>query len=53
VQLVGHLSPADGAVEALFRSQRVQVVAAHWEMRPVLDVQFATPPAPSRPSRSR
>jgi hypothetical protein len=47
VQLTGHLSYPDASLGAPAQGKRSRDATAHWEMRPVLEVQFATPPKPS------
>jgi hypothetical protein len=46
VQLTGHLSYPDASLGAPTQGKRSRDATAHWEMRPVLEVQFATPPKP-------
>jgi hypothetical protein len=51
VQLTGHLSYPDASPAETARGKRSQDAAARWQIRPVLEVQFATPPTP--PVRSQ
>ena len=53
IQLMGQLSSPDGSLRETAGGKRVEEATTDWEIRPVLDVQFATPPASSSRSRSR
>jgi hypothetical protein len=51
VQLTGHLSYPDASLDDPARGKPSRDATARWQMRPVLEVQFATPPTPSDRSR--
>lgn len=53
VQLTGQLSNPTASPAAPSRGKRSQDATARWEIRPVLEVQFATPSEPSNRSRSQ
>jgi hypothetical protein len=53
VQLTGQLSNPTASPAAPSRGKRSQDAPARWEIRPVLEVQFATPSEPSNRSRSQ
>ncbi|HEX9867165.1 MAG TPA: hypothetical protein VGC99_00990 [Candidatus Tectomicrobia bacterium] len=53
VQLMGRLSSPDASHGEPAGGKRVEGPTAGWEVRPVLDIQFANPPTPSSRSRSR
>jgi hypothetical protein len=53
IQLMGQLSSSDGAPREPAGGKRLEEATTDWEIRPVLDVQFATPPTSSSRSRSR
>jgi len=53
IQLMGQLSSSDGSLREPAGGKRLEEATTDWEIRPVLDVQFATPPASSSRSRSR
>jgi hypothetical protein len=53
VQLTGQLSNPTAFPAAPSRGKRSQDTPARWEIRPVLEVQFATPSEPSNRSRSQ
>ena len=53
VQLTGHLSYPDASPGETARGKRSQDAAARWQIRPVLEVQFATPPTPPVRSQSQ
>ncbi len=53
VQLTGQLSNPTASPAAPSRGKRSQDTPARWEIRPVLEVQFATPSEPSNRSRSQ
>ena len=53
VQLTGQLSNPVASPAAPSRGKRSQDAPARWEIRPVLEVQFATPSEPLNRSRSQ
>jgi hypothetical protein len=53
VQLTGQLSNPTASPAAPSRGKRSRDALARWEIRPVLEVQFATPSEPSNRSRSQ
>jgi len=53
IQLMGQLSAPDVSRAAAADRKGLEGVPNGWEVRPVLEAQFATPPAPSSRSRSR
>jgi hypothetical protein len=53
VQLMGRLSSPDISLSEPIGGKLIEEATAGWEVRPLLDVQFATPPAPSNRSRPK
>jgi hypothetical protein len=53
VQLTGQLSHADTPPEETSQRKGTQHNSTGWEIRPVTEIRFATPPGPSERSRSR
>jgi hypothetical protein len=53
VQLTGQLSHSDTPPEAASRRKGTQDSSTGWEMRPVTEIRFATPPGSSERSRPR
>jgi hypothetical protein len=53
IQLTGQLSPPELSLSEPVGGKRVEDATASWEVRPVLDVQFATPPPSTSRSRSK
>jgi hypothetical protein len=53
VQLTGHLSYPDGSTGEPAQGKQSRDATVRWQMRPVLEVQFATPPTPSERSQAQ
>jgi hypothetical protein len=51
VQLTGQLSDPDAPPGKLLQGKGPRGATARWEVRPILDIRFAPPPAPSDRSR--
>jgi hypothetical protein len=53
VQLTGQLSYPDTSLGKPSQGKRPRDATARWEVRPVVDIRFATPPVPSNRSRPK